>query len=198
MYNQTLTFTKCHTYIDIMQISCQCQQYQHLPTLTVSWLAFSALTPLLVGRQEGHPACKKLSGGMLAWLSVCGEVQVCIWHSWCHCHSLSVAPVNPDSFNLPGFTFLVPAHPGSPGQSDDQLEGAAQMAGKNAVTTTECWVSHMYHGAMMHCVITSAPPQKSGGSYSENSAWAYNGSLGVQPQAEPRNRSPPPIKLKAF
>ena len=30
--------------------------------------AFSALT-LLVGQQEGHPACKKLSGGMLAWLS---------------------------------------------------------------------------------------------------------------------------------
>jgi len=29
---------------------------------------FSALM-LLVGRQEGHPACKKLSGGMLAWLS---------------------------------------------------------------------------------------------------------------------------------
>jgi len=25
---------------------------------------------LLVGRQEGHPACKKLSGGVLAWLSV--------------------------------------------------------------------------------------------------------------------------------
>jgi len=30
---------------------------------------FSALT-LLVGRQEGHPACKKLSGEVLAWLSV--------------------------------------------------------------------------------------------------------------------------------
>ena len=30
--------------------------------------SFSALM-LLVGRQEGHPACKKLSGGMLAWLS---------------------------------------------------------------------------------------------------------------------------------
>jgi len=30
---------------------------------------FSALT-LLVGRQEGHPACKKQSGGVLAWLSV--------------------------------------------------------------------------------------------------------------------------------
>jgi len=25
---------------------------------------------LLVGRQEGHPACKKLSGGVLVWLSV--------------------------------------------------------------------------------------------------------------------------------
>jgi len=34
----------------------------------VSIKAFSALT-LLVGRQEGLPACKKLSGGMLAWLS---------------------------------------------------------------------------------------------------------------------------------
>jgi len=31
-------------------------------------IAFSALT-LLVGRQEGHPTYKKLSGGMLAWLS---------------------------------------------------------------------------------------------------------------------------------
>jgi len=29
----------------------------------------SALT-LLVGQQEGHPACKKLSDGVLAWLSV--------------------------------------------------------------------------------------------------------------------------------
>jgi len=36
-----------------------------------------ALT-LLVGWQEGHPARKKLSGGMLARLSVWGEMQVCI------------------------------------------------------------------------------------------------------------------------
>jgi len=38
---------------------------------------FSALM-LLVGRQEGHPACKKLSSGVLAWLSVWSEVQTCI------------------------------------------------------------------------------------------------------------------------
>ena len=54
--------------------------------------AFSALA-LLVGRQEGHPACKKLSGGVLAWLSVWSAVQTCIWPSWCHRHSLSLASV---------------------------------------------------------------------------------------------------------
>jgi len=63
--------------------------------------AFSALM-LLVGWQVGHLACKKLSGGVLAWLSLWGEMQICI-------HSLSLAAVNPDWFYLPGFTFLVPA-----------------------------------------------------------------------------------------
>ena len=59
----------------------------------INWaVAFSALA-LLVGRQEGHPACKKLSGGVLAWLSVWSKVQSCIWPSWCHCHSLSFASV---------------------------------------------------------------------------------------------------------
>jgi len=43
-------------------------------------IAFSALM-LLVGRQEGHPACKKRSGEVLAWLSVWSEVQTCVWPS---------------------------------------------------------------------------------------------------------------------
>jgi len=47
--------------------------------LSSAW-AFSALT-LLVGQQEGHMACKKLSGGVLAWLSVWSKVQACIWPS---------------------------------------------------------------------------------------------------------------------
>jgi len=42
--------------------------------------AFSALM-LLVGCQEGHPACKNLSGGVLAWLSVLSKVRTCIWPS---------------------------------------------------------------------------------------------------------------------
>jgi len=57
-----------------------------------SCLAFSALT-LLVGRQEGHPACKNLEWWVLAWLSVWSGMQSCIWLSWCHCYSLSLASV---------------------------------------------------------------------------------------------------------
>jgi len=48
--------------------------------LILQQVAFSALT-LLVGRQEGHLACKNLHGGVLAWLSVWTEVQTCIWPS---------------------------------------------------------------------------------------------------------------------
>jgi len=58
----------------------------------VSFSAFSALT-LLVGRQEGHPACKKMSGGVLVWLSVWSELQTYVRPSWCHCHSVSLASV---------------------------------------------------------------------------------------------------------
>jgi len=46
------------------------------------------------------------------WLSVWSEVQTCIWPSWCHCHSLSLC----FSKIQIGFTSLVLAHPGSPGQ----------------------------------------------------------------------------------
>jgi len=49
---------------------------------------FSALT-LLVGHQEEHPARKKLSDGVLVWLSVWSVAQmISIWSSWCHCHPI--------------------------------------------------------------------------------------------------------------
>jgi len=44
-----------------------------LSASSLSFIAFSALT-LLVGWQEGHPACKKLSSEVLAWLSVWSKV----------------------------------------------------------------------------------------------------------------------------
>jgi len=47
------------------------------------------------------------SVGVLAWLSVWGEVQTCMWPSGRHSQSLSLASVS--------FTFWVPAYPGSPG-----------------------------------------------------------------------------------
>jgi len=49
--------------------------YQNCPLPMAVCAAFSALT-LLVGWQEGHLACKKMSGEMQAWLSVWGEVQL--------------------------------------------------------------------------------------------------------------------------
>ena len=43
--------------------------------------AFSALT-LLVGHQEEHAACKKISNEVLVWLPVWSEVQiVCVLSS---------------------------------------------------------------------------------------------------------------------
>jgi len=55
-----LLFKNCIIIIIIKKHYYYCYYYM---------VAYSALT-LLVGRQEGHPACKKLSGGLLAWLSV--------------------------------------------------------------------------------------------------------------------------------
>jgi len=57
---------------------------------------------LLVGWQEEHPACKTLSGGILAWLFVWGEVQICIWLSRYHCHSMSLASVKSSLVYLSG------------------------------------------------------------------------------------------------
>ena len=89
------------TWSDCVHVTCCLSIHAAFSFLTIVsiWLfvlllasANSALT-LLVGWQEGHSACKKLSGGVLAWLSVCSEVQTCIRPSWCQCHSLPLASV---------------------------------------------------------------------------------------------------------
>ena len=63
-------------------VECSVVTLVFIDRLGCGLIAFSALT-LLVGWQEGHPACKKLSGEVLVWLSVWSEVQTCIWPSWC-------------------------------------------------------------------------------------------------------------------
>jgi len=72
-------------------------------------LYFSALT-LLVGRQEGHPACKKLEWwgtGMVICLERGADL---------HMAQLMPLPLTVSCFSKiqVGFTFLVPAHLGSP------------------------------------------------------------------------------------
>ena len=76
------------------------------------FLLASALT-LLVGRQEGHPACKKTR-----------VVRCWQWHGYlsgarCRlaCAQLMPLPLTVSCYSKIqiGFTFLVPAHPGSPG-----------------------------------------------------------------------------------
>jgi len=63
-----LFFTVCPSLSSFVVLS-----FPSVHRVRVWGCAFSALM-LLVGRQEGHPACKKLSGGILAWLFVWGKV----------------------------------------------------------------------------------------------------------------------------
>ena len=88
--------------------------YQHVAQINTNTEQCFDAVGWAVGRAS---ACKKLTGGVLAWLFCLGEVQICVWPSSCHYHPLSLAPVNPDWFHLPGFTFLVPDHPSRPGRS---------------------------------------------------------------------------------
>jgi len=53
----------------------------------------SVLWRCWLGGRKGIRPVKKLSCGVLAWLSVWSEVQTCIRPSWCHCHSPSLASV---------------------------------------------------------------------------------------------------------
>jgi len=73
--------------------------------------AFSALT-LLVGRQEGHPACKKTE-----WW---GNGMVICLERGAHLHMAQLMPlpltVYCSSKIQIGFTFLVPAYPGCSGK----------------------------------------------------------------------------------
>ena len=74
-------------------------------------MTFSALT-LLVGHQEGHPACKKTEwwgAGMVICLEQGADL---------HMVQLMPLPLTVSCFSKIqiGFAFLVPAHPGSPGQ----------------------------------------------------------------------------------
>jgi len=107
-------------------------------------IPFSALT-LLVGRQEGHPACKKTE-----WWGV--GVNICLeLGADLHMAQLMSLPLTVFCFSKTqiGFTFLVPAHPCSPGQRAvkkgvcvcvvqiDDAETEAAAASDDAVSSLE-------------------------------------------------------------
>jgi len=62
----------------------------------MSQLPFSALT-LLVGRQEGQPACKTLGVGLTIWLELCKS-----YSSSCHHHNKSLTAIKPGNPGLSG------------------------------------------------------------------------------------------------
>jgi len=71
---------------------------------------------------------KKLSGGVLAWLSVWSEMQT-------HVAQVTPLPLTVSCFSKiqTGFTFLVPAHPGSPRQ---RAVKRVRVSGGNDTATT--------------------------------------------------------------
>ena len=92
--------------------------------------AFTALT-LLVGRQEGHPACKKTEwwgAGMVTCLERGADL---------HMAQLMPLPLTVSCFSkiLIGFTFLVLAYPGSPGKG--QLNGCVCATVHLCFSTTD-------------------------------------------------------------
>jgi len=85
-----------------------------LPTVFHVWYNLNRVPSVLwhcwLGGRKGIWSVKKLSGGVLPSLSVWSDMQTCIWPSWCHCHSLSLASVK-SRLVLPfwyRFTWVVP------------------------------------------------------------------------------------------
>ena len=111
---QHYSTSQSNSSIRHLRLTCQ-DCCENLQDLILKWLdlktAFSALT-LLVGRQEGHPACKNLSDGG-AGVVICLERGADL-----HMAQLMPLLLTVSCFSKIqiGFAFLVPAHLGSPGK----------------------------------------------------------------------------------
>ena len=122
--------------------------------------AFSALT-LLVGRQEGHPACKKTEwwgAGLVISLEQCADL---------HTAQLMPLPLTVSCFSKIqiGFVFLVPAHPGGPGKRavkrvcvcdcrySELAGGCGGRAGKAVMSTCLLLGPTVFHNVCKDCKI---------------------------------------------
>ena len=110
--NQILQYAKIFFMGSITQQKTSFSKFSVIhQSIFVIFAAFSALT-LLVGRQEGHPACKKTE-----WWGT--GVVICL-EQGAHLHMAQLMPlpltVSCSSKIQIGFTFLVPAYSGCPGK----------------------------------------------------------------------------------
>jgi len=96
----------------------------------------SAVLPVLwrcwFGSRKCIPPVKKLRGGMLTWLCVWVKVQIRIWLSWCHCHSLSCS--SKSRLVLPFWCRLTQAVP-------DRIQEGYKMV--VCVCVSVCYRQHM-------------------------------------------------------
>jgi len=89
---------------NMVRLNCNVFYYIYIFTM------LSMLWCYGLGDRKGIRPVKKLSGGVLTWLSVWSELQTCIWPSWYHCHSQSLASVK-SRFVLPFWYWLTLAVP---------------------------------------------------------------------------------------
>ena len=99
------------TEISVLILRYVTQFLQKLWLISGHTFAFGA-SMLLVGQQEGHSTCNKLEcwgTGMVICLELGADL---------HMAQLMLLPLTGSCFSKIqiGFTFLVPAHPGSPGK----------------------------------------------------------------------------------
>jgi len=125
----------CRTQVDLQfqWYFCCCLFLLH------TYYTFSALT-LLVGRQQGHPACKKLEWWGAAMV-ICLE-----WGANLHMVQLMPLPLTVFCFSKVqiGFPFLVPAHLGSPGKRAIKCVCMLMIIWESVYQTSEmfCQVVH--------------------------------------------------------
>ena len=129
--------------------------YYSTPDRAVLWRP-SVLWCCWLGGRKGIQPVKNLSDGMLAWLCVWVKVQIFIWTIWCHCHLLSVAPVNSDWFYLSGASL--------PWQSWQNPEGRKMKWLCVCACVRPCVCMHAFmHACVRACIkVTHSPDTNTG------------------------------------
>ena len=133
---------------------------------------------MLVGRQEGHPpACKKLSAGE----AICLEQGADL-----HMAQLMPLPLTVSCFSeiQIGFTFLVPAHPGSPRQ-----RAVKRVCVRERVTEPgQGWARdpEQYTGADQRPRVVGPPAVNAGRGTGGDGGTALSSSAGHHRTLEPR------------